>query len=101
MCQVCTWFFPDIDWRLPRYEYAFHSTMPILINCSVCQLGCTQCADGPGTCISCKTGFTQNANDKTKCNPVSSQTTDGIQCPDGSFSTGAQCATCSPACRTC
>ncbi|KAF9533620.1 hypothetical protein CPB83DRAFT_890095 [Crepidotus variabilis] len=70
-------------------------------DCQVCQLGCTQCADTSGTCIACKTGFTQNANDKSKCNPVSTITTSNTVCPDGSFSTGAQCATCSPTCRTC
>lgn len=67
----------------------------------MCQAGCTQCADGTATCIACKQGFTQDANDKTKCNALPSTTTTGTRCPDGSFSAGAQCAQCSPSCRTC
>jgi len=67
----------------------------------VCQLGCTQCADGSGQCISCKSGFTQDANDSTKCNPPSSSTNDGQTCPDGSFSNGNSCSRCSSTCLTC
>ncbi|KAF8898212.1 insulin-like growth factor binding protein [Gymnopilus junonius] len=70
-------------------------------DCQVCQLGCSQCSDGTGECVSCKQGFTQNANDKTKCDPLPSSTSSGTVCPDGSFSAGAQCSPCSPSCRTC
>lgn len=68
---------------------------------SVCQLGCTQCADGTGTCITCQSGFTQNANDRTKCIAPQSVTSSGTPCPDGSFSNGATCNVCSPSCKTC
>ncbi|KAK7461056.1 hypothetical protein VKT23_008984 [Stygiomarasmius scandens] len=70
-------------------------------DCSVCQLGCTKCADGTGECLSCASGFTQDANDKTKCTPVSSQTTTGTVCPDGSFGNGSSCQQCSSSCQTC
>ena len=68
---------------------------------SVCQLGCGQCADGTGDCISCKTGFTQSANDRTQCIATQATTSTGTVCPDGSFSNGASCAPCSPLCQTC
>ncbi|KAF8579451.1 growth factor receptor domain-containing protein [Ramaria rubella] len=76
-------------------------------DCSICQLGCTQCSDGTGECTSCKSGFTQNANDNTKCIPVTSTSTAAAgassdqPCPDGSFSNGGSCALCSPSCKTC
>jgi len=70
-------------------------------NCQVCQLGCTQCADGTGDCVTCKSGFTQDANDRTKCIPAQSQTSTGTPCPDGSFSDGTTCSVCSPLCQTC
>ncbi|KAF9551262.1 hypothetical protein CPC08DRAFT_755060 [Agrocybe pediades] len=70
-------------------------------DCQVCQLGCSQCSDTTGVCVACQSGFTQDANDKTKCNPLPSRNTDGTVCPDGSFSSGAQCSQCSPSCRTC
>ncbi|KAH8100328.1 insulin-like growth factor binding protein [Cristinia sonorae] len=70
-------------------------------NCQVCQLGCTQCADGTGDCITCKSGFTQDANDRTKCIPAQSQTSAGTTCPDGSFNNGNTCTPCSPLCQTC
>ncbi|PPQ82360.1 hypothetical protein CVT25_008321 [Psilocybe cyanescens] len=70
-------------------------------DCEVCQLGCTSCADTTATCISCQQGFTQDANDGTKCNPLPAKTTDGTACPDGSFVNGAQCSLCSPSCQTC
>lgn len=67
----------------------------------VCQLGCKACADGTGTCITCDTGFTQNANDKTQCLATQATTSTGTVCPDGSFSTGSTCQACSPLCKTC
>ncbi|KAF8894822.1 hypothetical protein BD779DRAFT_865614 [Infundibulicybe gibba] len=70
-------------------------------DCQVCQLGCTQCADGTGTCIACKSGFSQDANDKTKCTPPQSVTSTGTVCPNGSFSDGTKCSLCSPSCKTC
>jgi hypothetical protein len=68
---------------------------------SVCQLGCSQCADGTAVCIACNSGFTQDANDGTKCDAVQSVTSTGTVCPDGSFSSGTNCTVCSPTCKTC
>lgn len=68
---------------------------------TVCQLGCSQCADGTGACISCKQGFTQSQTDQTKCTALPSVTSAGITCPVGSFSAGQQCSPCSPSCSTC
>ncbi|KAF8804721.1 hypothetical protein BYT27DRAFT_7340221 [Phlegmacium glaucopus] len=70
-------------------------------DCQVCQLGCTRCADGTGDCIACKSGFSQNGNDRTKCDPPQSTTTTGQPCPVGSFSNGAACSPCSSSCQTC
>ncbi|RDB19354.1 Extracellular matrix protein FRAS1 [Hypsizygus marmoreus] len=70
-------------------------------DCQVCQLGCTQCADTTGACIACKQGFTQDPNDKTRCNTLPSTTTTGTPCPEGSFSNEATCSLCSPSCKTC
>ncbi|KAF8970460.1 insulin-like growth factor binding protein [Flammula alnicola] len=70
-------------------------------DCQICQLGCTQCADGTGECVTCKSGFSQNGNDRTKCNPPQSSTTGGQLCPDGSFANGASCSPCSSTCQTC
>lgn len=67
----------------------------------VCQLGCSECADTTGTCVTCQSGYTQDPNDSTKCNPVQAVTSAGTACPDGSFSNGAECSVCSPSCRTC
>ncbi|KAF5344273.1 hypothetical protein D9758_012336 [Tetrapyrgos nigripes] len=69
--------------------------------CSVCQLGCTSCADGSGDCLSCANGFNQDGNDKTKCQAVASSTSDGTVCPDGSFASGSSCQPCSSSCQTC
>lgn len=70
-------------------------------DCQVCELGCSQCADGTATCISCEHGFTQNANDNTKCIQLPAVTSGGTTCPDGSFNAGSQCSPCSPSCSTC
>lgn len=51
--------------------------------------------------MSCKTGFTQNANDRTKCVAEASKTSTGTVCPDGSFGSGTSCRECDPACQTC
>ncbi|KAL0063058.1 hypothetical protein AAF712_010084 [Marasmius tenuissimus] len=70
-------------------------------DCKACQLGCSACADGNGVCQTCKSGFTLDANDRTKCNAQQSTTNTGTVCPDGSFGDGARCQPCSPSCRTC
>lgn len=67
----------------------------------VCQLGCTQCVAGTGACTSCQSGFTQDPNDPTLCNPVQQSTNTGTACPDGSFANGGSCSICSPSCKTC
>ncbi|PBK76440.1 growth factor receptor domain-containing protein [Armillaria solidipes] len=70
-------------------------------DCKACQLGCSACADSTGVCLTCKTGFTQDGNDKTKCDAPQSTTSSGTVCPDGSFSSGTNCTTCSSACQKC
>lgn len=74
---------------------------PISFLVSVCQLGCQQCADGTGDCISCASGFTQDGNDRTKCDALPQTTSNGTVCPDGSYGAGSTCAVCSPLCTTC
>ncbi|EPQ50569.1 growth factor receptor domain-containing protein [Gloeophyllum trabeum ATCC 11539] len=70
-------------------------------DCSVCELGCTSCADGNGDCLTCASGFTIDANDRTKCIAPQSTTSTGTTCPDGSFSNGTVCTPCSTECQTC
>ncbi|KAG5722304.1 Protein MAM3 [Termitomyces sp. T112] len=70
-------------------------------DCKVCQLGCTACQDGTGICTTCKSGFTQNQNDRTKCDPPQSVTSSGTICPDGSFSNGSGCTRCASSCDKC
>ncbi|KAF7348623.1 Extracellular matrix protein FRAS1 [Mycena venus] len=70
-------------------------------DCSICQIGCTACTDGTGVCTACKSGFTQDANDRTKCNPPPSITSSGTLCPPGAFSDGTNCTPCSSSCQTC
>ncbi|KAJ7056178.1 TNFR/NGFR cysteine-rich region family protein [Mycena amicta] len=70
-------------------------------DCSICEIGCTACADGSGECTTCKNGFTQDANDRTKCNAVPEINSSGTTCPPGSFADGANCSPCSPSCKTC
>lgn len=108
MRSVRPWIFPYVNRRLSRYVFIFSLFLRLLEELLlttliiVCTLGCTQCTDITGVCLACQSGFTQDANDKTKCNALESRTSDGITvCPDGSFSSGAQCSRCSPSCRTC
>ncbi|KAJ4493962.1 insulin-like growth factor binding protein [Lentinula edodes] len=70
-------------------------------DCKICEIGCSACADITGDCQTCKSGFTQDANDKTKCDVEPTTTSSGTVCPDGSFSSGTTCSTCSPSCQTC
>ncbi|KAJ3810962.1 growth factor receptor domain-containing protein [Lentinula aff. lateritia] len=70
-------------------------------DCKICEIGCSACADITGDCQTCKTGFTQDANDQTKCDAEPTTTSSGTVCPDGSFSSGTTCSTCSPSCQTC
>ena len=69
---------------------------------AVCQIGYTTCADGSGTCQTCKPGFLRDANDATKCNPPAQATNNGVVCLSGSFSNEtSSCAPCASACQTC
>ncbi|KAJ7199206.1 TNFR/NGFR cysteine-rich region family protein [Mycena pura] len=70
-------------------------------DCKICEIGCTECADGAGLCTTCKTGFTVDANDRTKCIPPPSISSSGTTCPPGSFADGANCTSCSSSCATC
>ncbi|EPS98400.1 hypothetical protein FOMPIDRAFT_1031549 [Fomitopsis schrenkii] len=70
-------------------------------NCEICALGCEECANGTGDCITCGSGFTQSSNDATQCLAVQQTTSGGTQCPDGSFSNGSSCEQCSSLCQTC
>ena len=101
LCYMFAWFLLDIQWRLLGYGSFFLLFSLTLTFYIVCQLGCTQCADGTGDCTACKSGFSQDTNDPTKCNPPQSITTTGQTCPVGSFSTGSACSPCSSSCQTC
>lgn len=70
-------------------------------NCEICQLGCQECANGTGDCITCQQGFTQDGNDRTKCDTIPRTSSTGAVCPDGSYGAGTFCAVCSPLCTTC
>ncbi|KZT11145.1 uncharacterized protein LAESUDRAFT_670810 [Laetiporus sulphureus 93-53] len=70
-------------------------------NCEICGLGCTECADGTGDCITCSSGFSRSSDDATECNALQQTTSSGTVCPDGSFSNGTTCVTCSTSCQTC
>ncbi|KAF6764653.1 FRAS1 protein [Ephemerocybe angulata] len=70
-------------------------------DCGVCALGCSQCSDSTGSCNSCLPGYTQNLNDRTKCDPIKPVLSTGILCPDNTFSDGAECKVCSTACGSC
>ncbi|KAF8437463.1 insulin-like growth factor binding protein [Boletus edulis BED1] len=70
-------------------------------NCEICSLGCAECADGSGDCITCKSGFTQDANDRTLCDAVQQKSSSGTVCPPGSYSAGSSCQPCAPECQTC
>ncbi|KAG2104308.1 growth factor receptor domain-containing protein [Suillus cothurnatus] len=50
-------------------------------------------------CITCASGFTQDGNDRTKCDAIPQTTSNGTACPDGSYGAGSACAVCSPLAR--
>nr|GAT50990.1 growth factor receptor domain-containing protein [Mycena chlorophos] len=68
---------------------------------SICAIGCSACEDGTGICSTCKSGFTLDANDKTRCDVVAQANSGGTTCPPGSFADGASCSPCSSTCDTC
>jgi hypothetical protein len=70
-------------------------------DCTRCELGCDQCEDGSGICTSCAEHFSQDANDRTKCDSATVVTNTGTRCPDGGFSNGTTCLQCSTSCQTC
>lgn len=81
---------------------SFRLFIPFLIDIiSVCNSGCAQCQDGAGSCSTCKSGFSTDANDKTRCNPAPQTASGGTVCPDGSFGAGASCSPCASQCKTC
>jgi hypothetical protein len=65
---------------------------------TVCQVGCSLCADHTATCLACEKGFTRDPTDETKCSPSPAG---GTTCPKGLYSTGEHCASCSFSCQTC
>ena len=69
----------------------------------VCSQGCSSCATTTGVCTTCKTGFTPDTNDRTRCVPTPPTSSTGVTCTDGQFldtSSGA-CIACSSLCKTC
>ncbi|KAH8834864.1 growth factor receptor domain-containing protein [Flagelloscypha sp. PMI_526] len=69
---------------------------------NVCSIGCSTCSDTTGECTACKSGFSLDPNDKTKCNHAQSTDNTGALCPEGSFSPGTSaCTPCDPACKSC
>ncbi|SJL15778.1 uncharacterized protein ARMOST_19283 [Armillaria ostoyae] len=62
-------------------------------DCKACQLGCSACADSTGVCLTCKTGFTQDGNDKTKCDAPQSTTSSGTKCTGATSNDCTLCAT--------
>ncbi|KAF9566482.1 growth factor receptor domain-containing protein [Agrocybe pediades] len=98
-CTCTPGFTNDSDGSCTKCAQGFFMTSSG--DCQACQLGCNQCLDGSGQCVNCKQGFSQDGNDKTKCNPPTSSTTGGQVCPNGSFANGDTCSQCSSACLTC
>ncbi|KAF8217653.1 insulin-like growth factor binding protein [Mycena galopus ATCC 62051] len=84
-----------------RFIPSFSSFLLLTTPFPVCQIGCTSCAASTGVCTTCASGFTPDANDKTKCDPPPSTTSSGTLCPPGAFAEGANCTPCSSACSTC
>lgn len=68
---------------------------------SACEVGCTQCADSTGACLSCKSGFSQDQNDQKTCNPDPQITSTGTTCPELAFSNGTSCQPCASPCQSC
>ncbi|KAF9484829.1 growth factor receptor domain-containing protein [Pholiota conissans] len=70
-------------------------------DCKVCNIGCAQCSDVTGQCTACRTGQGIDSVDNTKCNVIATLTQTGTVCPQGTFSNGTACQSCSSACATC
>ncbi|TEB23598.1 hypothetical protein FA13DRAFT_1797917 [Coprinellus micaceus] len=70
-------------------------------DCKACGLGCSQCEDTTGACTTCKSGFTLDGSDRSRCSPPAQVKSDGQVCPAGSFAAGGDCTPCDSACETC
>lgn len=66
-----------------------------------CQVGCNQCAEGTGVCLACKSGFSQDPSDRTKCTPPKQVTSTGSTCPELAFGSGDSCTPCASSCQSC
>lgn len=101
---MCDWVLPGFHRELSRcvsFLLPLGRSSLILDLLVACQLGCSQCADQTGDCISCASGFTQDSSDATKCDATPQTSSDGTTCPDGSFSSSGTCTPCSTECKTC
>lgn len=101
---MCDWVLPGFHRELSRcvsFLLPPGRSSLILDLLVACQLGCSQCADQTGDCISCASGFTQDSSDATKCDATPQTSSDGTTCPDGSFSNSGTCTPCSTECKTC
>ena len=99
-CATCApGFFLDANGDCSS-EYLINDFSCISFRCliasSVCQLLCSQCSGGTGDCTVCKSGFTPDKNDPSKCIGNPSQ-----DCPNGHFFDGSNCTACSSECSTC
>ncbi|EAU81977.1 FRAS1 protein [Coprinopsis cinerea okayama7 len=70
-------------------------------DCSACDVGCRECSSGNAVCTQCRPGFTQDPNDRTKCNPVIQTDSTGAACGPNAFSDGQQCQLCDRSCGRC
>ena len=94
---MCTRLFSINDWRLSRCFPLFLLFSNRLLICRpVCELGCSECADGTGECITCRPDLTIDPNHTTQCIWAPA-----VLCPTGSFSADGQCSKCSLLCGTC
>ena len=101
LCHLLRWTLPYFDRRLQEYVFS-RFLVKVFSNVYLeCTLGCSDCADSTGVCLTCTSGFTLDSNDKTKCNAQAQTTNSGTTCPDGSFSDGTQCKPCDSACQKC
>ena len=103
LCTVCLGLLPQHHGRMSRYfEAPSIFELIFLTNIIlVCELGCSECADSTAQCTTCKTGFTLDPTDKTKCDALPQTATGGVPCPDKSFSSNGVCTLCSSSCQTC
>lgn len=100
-CAACaSGFFLDSNGNCES-EYICSILRHIFDLVIVCSLGCAECADGSGDCISCKSGYTQDTVDRTLCDAIQQRTSNGTVCPSTGYSAGSSCQPCAPECQTC